>query len=130
MSTFPDNEKPRFVYWKANARALTPMLMLDAAGVGAPAEPRLIQPAEVVAEPLTSPRGREGLRKRLAFSYEKQGKISLQMDELDRLSYLAPEDTKIKSDLNESCTTCFNDDKNYFEFSSPLHSKYLQPYYS
>ena len=39
------------------------------------------------------------LRKRLAFSYEKQGKISLQMDELDRLSYLAPEDTKIKSDL-------------------------------
>ena len=33
MSTFPDNEKPRFVYWKANARALTPMLMLDAAGV-------------------------------------------------------------------------------------------------
>ena len=39
------------------------------------------------------------LRKRLAFSYEKQGKISLQMDELDRLSFLAPEDTKIKSDL-------------------------------
>ena len=39
------------------------------------------------------------LRKRLAFSYEKQGKISLQMYELDRLSFLAPEDTKIKSDL-------------------------------
>ena len=39
------------------------------------------------------------LRKRLAFAYEKQGKTSLQMNELDRLSYLSPEDIKIKSDL-------------------------------
>ena len=39
------------------------------------------------------------LRKRLAFAYEKQGKTSLQMDELDRLSFLSPEDIKIKSDL-------------------------------
>ena len=36
------------------------------------------------------------LRKRLAFAYEKQGKTSLQMDELDRLSFLSPEDIKIK----------------------------------
>ena len=33
MSNFPDTEKPRFVYWKANSRALAPMLMLDAAGI-------------------------------------------------------------------------------------------------
>lgn len=33
MSNLPDAEKPRFVYWKANSRALAPMLMLDAAGV-------------------------------------------------------------------------------------------------
>ena len=39
------------------------------------------------------------LRKRLAFSYEKQGKIDMQMNELDRLSVLAPEDVKIKTDL-------------------------------
>jgi tetratricopeptide (TPR) repeat protein len=39
------------------------------------------------------------LRKRLAFSYEKQGLISLQMDELDRLSFLAPEDIDIKDKL-------------------------------
>ena len=39
------------------------------------------------------------MRKRLAFAYEKQGKTSLQMDELDRLSYLSPEDLNIKSDL-------------------------------
>ena len=30
------------------------------------------------------------LRKRLAFSYEKQGKVDMQMNELDRLSVLAP----------------------------------------
>lgn len=39
------------------------------------------------------------LRKRLAFSYEKQGLIDLQMDELDRLSFLAPEDIDIKDNL-------------------------------
>ena len=35
------------------------------------------------------------LRKRLAYSYQKQGKKDLQMDELDRLSYLSPEDIEI-----------------------------------
>ena len=39
------------------------------------------------------------LRKRLAFSYDKQGKTDLRMDELDRLSFLAPEDINIKSEL-------------------------------
>ena len=39
------------------------------------------------------------LRKRLAFSYEKQGMVVLQMDELDRLSFLAPEDIDIKDKL-------------------------------
>ena len=39
------------------------------------------------------------LRKRLAFSYEKQGMVELQMDELDRLSFLAPEDLDIKDKL-------------------------------
>ena len=39
------------------------------------------------------------LRKRLAFSYDKQGKTDLRMDELDRLSFLAPEDVEIKSEL-------------------------------
>ena len=39
------------------------------------------------------------LRKRLAFSYEKQGQINLHMDELDRLSFLAPEDIDIKNKL-------------------------------
>jgi glutathione S-transferase len=33
MSNLPDVEKPRFVYWSVNARALTPMLMLEAAGI-------------------------------------------------------------------------------------------------
>ncbi|MDP6338960.1 MAG: hypothetical protein QF842_01360 [Candidatus Marinimicrobia bacterium] len=39
------------------------------------------------------------LRKRLAFAYDKQGKTELRMDELDRLSFLAPEDTDIKIEL-------------------------------
>ena len=39
------------------------------------------------------------LRKRLVFSYMKQGKTSLQMDELDRLAYLVPEDVDIKIEL-------------------------------
>ena len=39
------------------------------------------------------------LRKRLAYSYQKQAKKDLQMDELDRLSYLSPEDVEIKSEL-------------------------------
>ena len=39
------------------------------------------------------------LRKRLAFSYDKQGKKELRMDELDRLSFLAPEDSDIKIEL-------------------------------
>ena len=37
------------------------------------------------------------LRKRLAFAYEKQGQINLHMDELDRLSFLAPDDIDIKN---------------------------------
>ena len=41
------------------------------------------------------------LRKRLAYSYQKQGKKDLQMDELDRLSYLSPEDIEIKSELSK-----------------------------
>mgnify|MGYP001439977307 FL=1 len=42
------------------------------------------------------------LRTRLVYSYEKQGKTSLQMDELERLAYdLSPEDPKIKIDLAE-----------------------------
>ena len=41
------------------------------------------------------------LRKRLAYSYQKQGKKDLQMDELDRLSYLSPEDVDIKSELSK-----------------------------
>ena len=42
------------------------------------------------------------LRTRLIYSYEKQGKTSLQMDELERLAYdLSPEDPKIKIDLAE-----------------------------
>ena len=49
------------------------------------------------------------LRKRLAFAYEKQGKTSLQMDELDRLSFLSPEDIKIKSDL----ATLYGDQDRY-----------------
>jgi len=49
------------------------------------------------------------LRKRLAFAYEKQGKTSLQMNELDRLSYLSPEDIKIKSDL----ATLYGDQDRY-----------------
>jgi len=39
------------------------------------------------------------LRKRLAYSYDKQGKSNLRMDELDRLTFLAPEDLEIKIEL-------------------------------
>ena len=39
------------------------------------------------------------LRKRLAYSYDKQGKSNLRMDELDRLTFLAPEDFEIKIEL-------------------------------
>ena len=40
------------------------------------------------------------LRTRLVYSYEKQGKIELQIDELEKLAYdLAPKDPKIKIDL-------------------------------
>ena len=39
------------------------------------------------------------LRKRLAYAYDKQGKAELQMDELDRLTFLAPEDIDIKIEL-------------------------------
>ena len=41
------------------------------------------------------------LRKRLAYSYQKQGKKELQMDELDRLTYLSPEDVDIKTELSK-----------------------------
>ena len=41
------------------------------------------------------------LRKRLAYSYQKQGKKDLQMDELDRLTYLSPEDVDIKTELSK-----------------------------
>ncbi len=39
------------------------------------------------------------LRKRLAYSYDKQGKSNLRMDELDRLTFLSPEDLEIKIEL-------------------------------
>ncbi|MDP6202128.1 MAG: tetratricopeptide repeat protein [Candidatus Marinimicrobia bacterium] len=39
------------------------------------------------------------LRKRLAYSYDKQEKSNLRMDELDRLTFLAPEDLEIKIEL-------------------------------
>jgi predicted Zn-dependent protease len=39
------------------------------------------------------------LRKRLAYAYDKQGKAELRMDELDRLTFLAPEDIDIKIEL-------------------------------
>jgi tetratricopeptide (TPR) repeat protein len=39
------------------------------------------------------------LRKRLAYSYKKQGKIEDEINEYDRLSYLAPEDIDIKTEL-------------------------------
>ena len=41
------------------------------------------------------------LRKRLAYSYQKQGKKDLQMNELDRLSFLSPEDIDIKTELSK-----------------------------
>ena len=41
------------------------------------------------------------LRKRLAYSYQKQGKKDLQMNELDRLSFLSPEDVDIKTELSK-----------------------------
>lgn len=39
------------------------------------------------------------LRKRLVYSYMKQNKTEQQINELDRLSFLAPEDLEIKADL-------------------------------
>lgn len=39
------------------------------------------------------------LRKRLAYSYKKQGKVEDEINEYDRLSYLAPEDIDIKTEL-------------------------------
>lgn len=39
------------------------------------------------------------LRKRLVYSYQKQGKIHEQINELDRLSYMAPDDLENKIDL-------------------------------
>ncbi|MAN42244.1 MAG: hypothetical protein CMF88_05795, partial [Candidatus Marinimicrobia bacterium] len=41
------------------------------------------------------------LRKRLAYSYQKQGKKDLQMNELDRLTFLSPEDVDIKLELSK-----------------------------
>jgi hypothetical protein len=41
------------------------------------------------------------LRKRLAYSYQKQNKKDLQMNELDRLSYLSPQDVDIKTELSK-----------------------------
>jgi len=39
------------------------------------------------------------LRKRLAYSYQKQGKIDNQVEEYDRLSFLSPDDISIKAEL-------------------------------
>lgn len=39
------------------------------------------------------------LRKRLAYAYQKQGKINNQVEEYDRLSFLAPDDINIKAEL-------------------------------
>lgn len=39
------------------------------------------------------------LRKRLVYAYQKQGKIYEQTNELDRLSYMVPEDLEIKIEL-------------------------------
>ena len=41
------------------------------------------------------------LRKRLAYSYQKQNKKELQMNELDRLSFLSPDDADIKTELSK-----------------------------
>ena len=41
------------------------------------------------------------LRKRLAYSYQKQGKKDLQMNELDRLTFLTPNDVDIKLELSK-----------------------------
>jgi predicted Zn-dependent protease len=37
----------------------------------------------------------------LAYSYQKQNKKDLQMNELDRLSYLSPQDVDIKTELSK-----------------------------
>ena len=44
------------------------------------------------------------LRKRLAYAYDKQGKAELRMDELDRLTFLAPENIEIKIRKSKSST--------------------------
>ena len=41
------------------------------------------------------------LRKRLAYSYQKQDKKDLQMNELDRLTFLTPNDVDIKLELSK-----------------------------